>query len=36
VGIVDLGDLDAMIDLVVECVKGLDEDTVSAFTRPQV
>ena len=34
VGILDLGDVEAMIDLVVECVKGLDQDTVSSFIQP--
>jgi endoglucanase len=34
VGILDLRDVEAMVDLVVECVKGLDDETVSSFTRP--
>jgi endoglucanase len=34
VGILDLRDVEVMVDLVVECVKGLDEETVSSFTRP--
>jgi endoglucanase len=34
VGILDLRDVEAMVDLVVECVKGLDGETVSSFTRP--
>ena len=34
VGILDLRDVEVMVDLVVECVKVLDEETVSSFTRP--
>jgi len=34
VGILDLRDVQAMIDLVVECARGMDENTVSSFTRP--
>ncbi|MBU7005005.1 MAG: M20/M25/M40 family metallo-hydrolase, partial [Theionarchaea archaeon] len=34
VGILDLRDVEAMVDLVVECVKGLDGETVSSFTQP--